>query len=286
MSDEVETDTSDLPTPNGAGEDMHIHTPKIPGSLREFLAEIGIIVVGILIALAGEQAVVTLDWSHKVAEARDGLAIELGEDFGQAQLRIAANSCVEKRLDELAAVVDEAARTSQLPPLGRPGFPPYRTWDMGLWRSVNSADTTAHMGRDELKAYTEVYEFIARIDDSSRQELEAWTTLYGLAGPGRRFDPAEAASFRRAISEARVANALTAGGGARARQEAVAWKLAYDQQVFHRYADVPLSAVAVCLPIDAQPVAHYGAAPMENSLESVLSQPITATSNGLPAIIR
>jgi hypothetical protein len=41
---------------------MHIHKPKAVHSLREFLSEIGVIVVGIAIALGGEQVIEWLHW--------------------------------------------------------------------------------------------------------------------------------------------------------------------------------------------------------------------------------
>ena len=50
MSDE-ETERSD-PAGSNSGEEMHIHRPRSAHSFREFLSEIGVIVVGVLIALA------------------------------------------------------------------------------------------------------------------------------------------------------------------------------------------------------------------------------------------
>ena len=50
---------------------MHVHLPKPLHGWREFLGEVGIIVVGVLIALGAEQVVETLHWRSAVASERD-----------------------------------------------------------------------------------------------------------------------------------------------------------------------------------------------------------------------
>ena len=50
---------------------MDIHKPKAAHSLREFLIEIGTIVVGVLIALAAEQTVQTMHERRAATEARE-----------------------------------------------------------------------------------------------------------------------------------------------------------------------------------------------------------------------
>jgi hypothetical protein len=131
-------------------------------------------------------------------------------------------------------------------------------------------------------AYTAAYEFIGRIDVSVQREEEAWTTLYGLAGPGRPFDEAEAATYRQAIGQARYLDRVVGGDAVRARQIADAWRLAYDRRKFASYADWPLASTPICKPLTGPPPAHYGAAPFEAFAAKARANPITANSNGLP----
>jgi hypothetical protein len=259
---------------------MDIHKPKPWHGWREFGKELGTIVAGVLIALAGEQAVEKLDWDHKVAEARGSLSGELGEDLGQAQHRADISPCVERRLDDLAAIIDQAAVTGKLPATPIPGLPPIYTWDQGVWRSTLSAQVANHMPRDDLQGYTPIYEFIAKIDAYSDEELSVWTLLYGLAGPGRRFDPAEAAAFRQAIGQARSLDLRIGGAGLRVRQVIDAWNLPYDRRIFDSYADVKPADVAICQPMGGAPPAHYGAAPFMGSLERIRANPITRSDVG------
>ena len=48
------------------GEGMDIHRPKYVHGWRELLKEIGIIVIGVVIALGAEQVVESLHWMYQV----------------------------------------------------------------------------------------------------------------------------------------------------------------------------------------------------------------------------
>ena len=45
---------------------MEIHKPKPARNLREFFSEVAVVLVGIVIALAGEQMLISLEWHHKM----------------------------------------------------------------------------------------------------------------------------------------------------------------------------------------------------------------------------
>ena len=72
---------------------MEIHKPKSVHSWRELFSEIGIIVVGVLIALSAEQVVDTIRWNHKVAEAESAMRSELGRDLAFASGQVAMKDC-------------------------------------------------------------------------------------------------------------------------------------------------------------------------------------------------
>ena len=73
---------------------MDIHKPKAAHSWREFLIEIGTIICGILIALGLEQAV---EWSrteHEIAETREALKAEIGQDGVNALIAASVDRCL------------------------------------------------------------------------------------------------------------------------------------------------------------------------------------------------
>ena len=67
---------------------MEIHKPKPVRDWREFLSEMLVIVLGILIALSGEQLIETLQWRHEVRETETRLGRELGANAAVAMLRL------------------------------------------------------------------------------------------------------------------------------------------------------------------------------------------------------
>ncbi len=253
---------------------MDIHTPKPWHGVREFLKEYAIIVVGVLTALAAEQLVSSLDWQAKLREARQGLSEELAENLGKSEVRIRVAPCIDQRLDALAVIVDQAARTGKLPALPVPDGPPYNSWATGVWQSALSAQTVSHMPASELRTYTRVYQVIERIEASGPQEVAVWTTLFGLAGPGRAFDAADARTYREAIGQARTLNGLSAGFGVRARQLVDAHHLPYDAEMFHQRVDrFPLGETA-CETFKGNPPPTYGASPAADFPDVARNNPI------------
>lgn len=64
-----------LETPLGGGR-MHIHLPKPLHGWRAFIGEVGIIVLGVLIALGAEQLVEALHWRAEMNGERQALYSE------------------------------------------------------------------------------------------------------------------------------------------------------------------------------------------------------------------
>src|SRR5690348_5512212 len=84
---------------------MHFHLPKPLHGWREFAGEVGIIVVGVLIALAAEQVVETIHWRHVAAEAHDSISEEMQAEFYAAAEMAIAQPCIDRQLQSLEAAV-------------------------------------------------------------------------------------------------------------------------------------------------------------------------------------
>src|SRR3954447_17039001 len=88
---------------------MHFHLPKPLHGWREFAGEVGIIVIGVLIALSAEQVVETLHWRHEVRETRKALDAELSRDLGAYAFRVRQRGCARARAAELERWVNGMA---------------------------------------------------------------------------------------------------------------------------------------------------------------------------------
>ena len=183
---------------------MEIHKPKPVHNWREFLTEIGVVVIGVCIALAAEQAVEWWHWRGQVAEARQVIATEMANNMVGAVLRLRTQGCTERRLDALTDILDTASRTGQLPAVGDIGQPPSRQWRSGAWQSVVAAETATHFPRQQLAGLADLYQLVARMEGLTQLSFQAWNELYAMVGPGRRLDSTSEADLRKALSLARA----------------------------------------------------------------------------------
>lgn len=123
-----------------------------------------------------------------------------------AIIRLRAEQCAERRFDELAQVLDAAAKSGSLPPVGDIGVPPRNLWMSGAWESVVASQTATHFPRQQLADISHTYIVIETIKQNYSQETDDWRDLYTMVGPGRRLDPASEAQLRKALSHARASN--------------------------------------------------------------------------------
>jgi len=135
---------------------MDIHKPKPWHGVREFLKEYLIIVVGVLTALAGEQAV---EWGHRheeVEQARAALNAEVGHDLGLAVRDMRNDACFGRVL----LLWEAYASGGPKPPLLAGSFSSLRstTWD------IAKSGAVANMPLSERVAFANFYGNVANQD--------------------------------------------------------------------------------------------------------------------------
>lgn len=143
---------------------MDIHRPKPWHGLRELLKEVGIIVIGVLIALGGEQVVQSLDRRVEVDEARRVLRSEIAANVGQARTSIEVQRCVSVQLDTFVAWANGGPH----PPEIQKGevFKPHTS----AWEVVK-AGAAAHMPLEERLAYTRFYDNARYLAENTEVEI-------------------------------------------------------------------------------------------------------------------
>ncbi len=166
---------------------MHIHPPKPLHGWKEFLNEIFVIVVGVLIALGFEQVVEELHWQHKVHEGEERLDAELRGLYRAAVLQVALAPCLtsqytgleQRVLDGGANLVpapfiplsDRLAFTHAAPPAVLTRF---RQMQTPVWDTLNADGTILHMPLQEQRRLGVVYA-------QAKTYIEAGTQLKGLS---------------------------------------------------------------------------------------------------------
>lgn len=185
---------------------MDIHKPKPVDGWRDFLKEVGIIVLGILIALVLEQAAA---WAHDRAvgrEARASIRGEIAGDLKTVARRNAIEPCIQRRLREVDLYLDQAqaGRTTARPSwIGAPlSFLANHT----KFQASQSAGRFVFIDEDEQEQMATIYSDLQDADEAGIREWYAWAELRSLATTHARLTQADLSRLRGALQEARAAD--------------------------------------------------------------------------------
>jgi len=185
---------------------MHVHLPKPMHGWRAFVGEVGIIVLGVLIALAFGQLVDAWQWGEKVSHAETAMPLELAEDNGpQAYGRVLIGQCLDK---QLAKIRDGAGNVpaDQLRQWVSLYAPPFRTWDSEAWKVVVASDTGSHMGSDRLIAWSAPYRILPSLTEGNEREAQLVVELRNDLPPRGDPTPSDVRSLRLTAGLLRVDN--------------------------------------------------------------------------------
>lgn len=166
---------------------MKFRFPRPLNGWRVFIGEVGVIVLGILIALAVDQVVADWEWRKQVDVTRSALANEIASSAADAIERIATEDCMRERIGNLAAKLNASAGhwaadplklgPSRLQAFTKPSIPvayraPVRYWTADAWDTAKATGTINQMSNEELTSYESVYASIAGLRMLQEQEVE------------------------------------------------------------------------------------------------------------------
>lgn len=177
---------------------MHVHLPKPLHGWRAFVGEVGIIVLGVLIALGFEQMVEQWRWRRETATTRQALASELVAAARQGAERLAVEDCLRDRIGRLAARLNDSHGRWAADPLPRgsgaqpaPHWDnirmmrvygaPAKGWSQDAWDTAKSTGVLDHMSREEVATYSAVYGEVGAIRLFQDQEIPIQSKLSFLS---------------------------------------------------------------------------------------------------------
>jgi hypothetical protein len=155
---------------------MHLHLPKPLHGWRAFTGEVGIIVVGVLIALGAEQVVENVRERNAVAQIRGALRGELADDRARWEDMRAQDPCTVSRLDAIDAWLRSTPAGKRLPDAFR-----ITLWNMhsSAWDIAKTSPAAAHIPLTERLTYaslfaaTDNWREILMIERANGQTMEA-----------------------------------------------------------------------------------------------------------------
>jgi hypothetical protein len=180
---------------------MHFHLPKPLHGWREFIGEVGIIVIGILIALGGEQVVEAIHWREQVRLEREALQTEVVGNLDAVRLRLLLEPCVRVRLREVSRILDDAERGIQPKLATRVGFPLPSGASRGAWNIAVTGDALSHMPIQAQLDFSGAFANFENWDEIRREEFDAWTRL-DVLDQKSRLSTTDLAGLRQALAQA------------------------------------------------------------------------------------
>jgi hypothetical protein len=185
-----------------------------PGRLRRFarliegpdlLIQIIAVVVGILIALALDQAVDNGRKRQDAADARGAIRLELARDIGAIQRRADDQACIDRRLLELDQILDRSQDGVEAPSPLWVGRPPFWPGSSAQWHAALGSGRASLLPAGELANYASVYDSLDFIDEEQQREQHVWARLRALEDL-RSAPPEAIQALRVSLAEARDAD--------------------------------------------------------------------------------
>jgi hypothetical protein len=180
--------------------------PKPLHGWRAFAGELGVIVLGVLIALGAGQVVEMLHQREQARLAEHAMRLELAEDDGpQAYGRVVIGPCLEAQI----ALVHDGAATApadQLRKWAATYSPPFRTWDNEAWKAVVSSDVGNYMGAERLVGWSAAYRTLPGLNDTNLRETQLASELHDALPPLGDLSAADRLNLRRVAGQLRMSN--------------------------------------------------------------------------------
>jgi hypothetical protein len=182
---------------------MHIHLPKVPHTWREFFKEYAIIVLGVLTALALEQFVESVHERHLAHAAEGAIQQEMHENIDRVAYRLTQQACIEKRLDEIQALLGHWQGDDTFPAGMHIGFPGgvalvYERWDANLASGRFNEESAEEQSRQ-----AGLYSLIKLLSNLEFREIDEWSQLRTLEMGARALSPAAKPMIAAALGNAR-----------------------------------------------------------------------------------
>ena len=190
----------------GGLQPMHFKLPQPLHGWREFAGEVGVIVLGVLMALGAQQLVQDWQWRIDTRATREALGREAADNLAAALQRSQQQPCVEQRLKEIAAIF--AAHKAGTPiqirkPIGRPVSYYGRT---DTWQVEIASQSLSHMALDEKLAFAKAFGDYENLNNVLRLEQESWLRLNVLNDPDQ-LEPGDWPPLRQAYAQAQSLSA-------------------------------------------------------------------------------
>lgn len=184
---------------------MKSSLPRPLHGWRAFWGEVGVIVLGILIAMGMQKVAESANDVRLVSNAEENIRAEIADNLGALSKRADTQRCLTTRLDEMAKYLQQVEASPTSPPptwIGRP-----QVWNLSSsrWQTATQGGGTSLLSTEEQARYADIYGGFDRIEVAQAIEQDAWTRLRTMEEQ-QRLSGAATWEMRVALSQARYSN--------------------------------------------------------------------------------
>ena len=161
---------------------MDIHKPKPIHSWRELVSEVGVIIIGVLIALGAEQTVEWFHWQGEVKETRESLHEELGRNMGTYKFRHDQLDCINRRIDAMDRWAQGWRAGRPVEPIAPVGRPRRQDLSYDAWDVAQSGGVAVHIPLAERIRLANLYGLLRTFDSYQDDDVNVWRELQEFDG--------------------------------------------------------------------------------------------------------
>lgn len=159
---------------------MDLRLPRPIHGWRQFLGEVGIIVIGVLIALGAERVASNLNDRDVAAQTRAAVRDEINDDLSSIALRGQAEPCIERRLTDLRQIFTDWARSGTFETPRWVAQAPTIDVTLARYDAALSAGRIALLPSEEQYRIGAVASMIREFEAMQREQQLVWGRLRAL----------------------------------------------------------------------------------------------------------
>ena len=186
------------------GRDMLAHLAKLKPvkGWREFLGEVGIIVLGVMIALTADKVAQKINDRDTASDTRADITDEFNDGLASVALRGRAEPCIQRRLGELRALFADWSRTGTFKTPQWVAQTPALTIQLNRYEAAADAGRLTLLPSEEQFRMGAIAEGLRGFAEIQRQELVLWGRLRALQAGADILGAQERAILREVLQDA------------------------------------------------------------------------------------
>ncbi|MEP6982522.1 MAG: hypothetical protein ABI853_02625 [Sphingomicrobium sp.] len=154
-----------------------------PNGWRGFLADVAVVVIGVILALIAQEFAQSLQWQTDVAAQRGALRAMAEDNLKVIAFRRFQEPCIQRRLAELQTVFRLHHENRPIRFSGPIGLPYKWGSDRSAWNIALSDASLSHMPLAERRRFGNAVNVYDNIDALMKQEYAVWLRLQPLDHP-------------------------------------------------------------------------------------------------------